>query len=98
MPVIGKIPKFMPMLTKPCAKIKIMKPEIKNLEKLLLAERADFANRQKIKASNEIRKRTPKKPHSSAIAAKIKSVCCSGRKFNCDCVPRRGLFQASRRN
>ena len=31
--------------------------------------------------------KTPKKPNSSAKEAKIKSVCRSGKKFKCDCVP-----------
>ncbi len=39
-----------------------------------------------------IRINAPTKPHSSAKTEKTKSVCCSGRNFNCVCVPRKNPF------
>ena len=80
MPITGKIPKFMPICIKIWENSMIAMPEAKRRGKFVRAEIAIFIIRH-IKIINRKRRRnTPIKPNSSAITAKIKSVCGSDKK------------------
>ena len=81
-PVIGNIPKFIPILIND-SKINIdivPIPKYKNISlfvtEITVAMRKNKVNRN-IKTATD-----PKKPSSSDIPAKIKSVCFSGKYFN----------------
>lgn len=79
MPMIGKIPILDPIWMKIWEINKAAMPEQKRREKFVREEEAILKIRQ-IKIENKINKiEAPRKPVSSVIAAKIKSVCGSGK-------------------
>ena len=80
MPTTGIMPTTIPRFIKSVeAKIKLS-PPILNLQNLSRALYAKYKHLTKIKKNNKQITETPRKPNSSAITAKIKSVSVSGRK------------------
>ena len=86
-PTMGTIPIFIPILTK----IWIKKEKNITTEKILQNLSSDLTKivyilyKKKTKQISTIN--DPISPSCSAIVAKIKSVCLSGRNLNPDCVP-----------
>ena len=86
-PVIGKIPKFIPICITVSVKITQKTPTKNDPPSLLLVLLTKVVNLQstaKIEAKIIV---APKKPSSSDIAAKIKSVCFSGKKASWVWIP-----------
>jgi hypothetical protein len=65
-----------------------MTPYVNNASKVESATSAKTASLYKIIPKKSRSKIEPTNPHSSAKAAKIKSVLYSGRKLSRDCVPK----------
>ena len=86
-PVIGRSPMFIPIWTIDWTNKTKNKPDMKALADLSLVLLMKEAN-LKSKSNNPIIRITdPKKPSSSDIEAKIKSVCLSGKNANCVWTP-----------
>ena len=87
MPTTGIIPMTIARLIK-TVEINIkLSPPIVNLQNLSLALSAKYKHLNIIKKNIKRTTQTPKKPNSSAITEKIKSVSVSGKKSRWACEP-----------
>ncbi|EKD46509.1 MAG: hypothetical protein ACD_67C00209G0001 [uncultured bacterium] len=77
-------PMFIPMFSQTCTKNMSMIPIAMRKPRLSGEFMAIVRMRQNMTPYSPITKSEPRRPSSSAIEAKIKSVCFSGKKFSCD--------------
>ena len=86
-PTTGIIPTTIDKLINTVDKNNKLNPPIVSLQNLSLAFKARYKHLNKIKKNIPSKTHTPKKPNSSAMTEKIKSVSVSGKKSKCACDP-----------
>ena len=87
MPVIGIRLSVMPTFTSTCTNQLASRPNATRLLNESLERSAILVTRRNSSMNSERASATPTKPSSSPTTAKMKSVCCAGRKASRFCVP-----------